>query len=109
MKVSQLAVEGEAEPFPLAAVPSLEWLGIVAVIGSAGGVADMADGGPARVLPHDAVVLGLVVVAEGLDHGTDLLVGVQKLFSAWIVGREPRRELAPVLQIELHAGHESGY
>ena len=49
-EVGQLAVEGEAEPLPLAAVMPLERLGVAAVVGAAGGVADVADGGPARVL-----------------------------------------------------------
>ena len=78
-EVGELAVEGEGEPFPLAAVVPLERLGVAAVVGAAGGVADVADGGPARVLVHDAFVLGLVVEAERLDDGADLLVGVEEL------------------------------
>ena len=107
-EVGQLAVEGEAEPFPLAAVMPLERLGIAAVVGAAGGVADVADGRPAGVLPHDAVVLGLVVEAEGLDDGADLLVGVEELFALGIVGGEAGRELAAVLQVEQHPRHQAG-
>ena len=44
--VGELAVEGEREPFPFAAVMPLERLGVTAIIGPAGGVADMADGRP---------------------------------------------------------------
>ena len=33
------------------------------------------------VLLHDAFVLGLVVEAERLDDGADLLVGVEELFA----------------------------
>ncbi len=80
-EVGELAVEGEGEPLPFAAVMALERLGVAAVVGAAGGVADMADGGPARELLHDAFVLGLVVEAEGLDDGADLLVGVEDLFA----------------------------
>ena len=50
-EVGQLAVEGEGEPLPLAAVMPLERLGVAAVVGAAGGVADVADGGPARRTP----------------------------------------------------------
>ena len=61
---------------------ALEGLGVGAVVVAAGGVADMADGGPAGVLAHDAFVLGLVVEAKRLDDGADLLVGVEN-FSRW--------------------------
>ena len=50
-EVGELAVEGEGEPLPLAAVLPLERLGVAAVVGAAGGVADVADGRPARRTP----------------------------------------------------------
>ena len=84
-EVGELAVEGEAEPFPVAAVMAFERLGVAAVVGAAGGVADVADGGPARVLLHDAVVLGRVVEPERLDHRSDLLVRVDELFAVRVV------------------------
>ena len=52
-EVGELAVEGEGEPLPLAAVAPLERLGVAAAGRAAGGVADVADGGPAGVLLHD--------------------------------------------------------
>ena len=107
-EVGELAVEGEGEPFPFAAVMALERLGVAAVGGAAGGVADVADGGPARELAHDAVVLGLVIEAEGLDDRADLLVGVEQIFALRVEGGEAGGELAAVLQIEQHPRHQAG-
>ena len=104
-EVGQLAVEREAEPFPLAAVMPLERLSIAAVVRAAGGVADVADGRPARVLLHDAVVFGLVIEAEGLDDRPDLAERVDDLFAAGVVGGEPRRQLAAVLHVQEHSRH----
>src|SRR5439155_3980208 len=78
-EVGQLAVEREAEPFPLAAVMPLERLSVAAVVRAAGGVANVANGRPTRVLLHDAVVFGLVIEAEGLDDRPDLPEGVDDL------------------------------
>jgi len=47
--IGELAVEGEAEPLPAAAMMALERLGVAAVGRPTGGIADMTDGGPARV------------------------------------------------------------
>ena len=105
-EVGELAVEGEGEPLPFAAVMPLERLGVAPVVGPAGGVADVADGGPAGELLHDAFVLGLVVEAERLDDGADLLVGVEEFFAARIVGGEAGRQLAAVLQVEQHSRHQ---
>ena len=57
---------------------------------------------------HDAVVLGLVVEAERLDDRADLLVGVEELFAARVVGGEAGGELAAVLQVEQHPRHQPG-
>ena len=85
---------------------ALERLGVAAVVGAAGGVADVADGGPAGVLLHDAVVLGLVVEAKRLDDGADLLVGVEELVAIGIVGGHAGGELAAVLHVEQHPRHQ---
>ena len=66
--VGQLAVEGEAEPLLLLHVVPLERLGVAAVVAAAGGVADMADGGPAGVAPHQAFGLAAVAEAKNLAH-----------------------------------------
>src|SRR5437667_10091255 len=66
----------------------------------------MADGCPAHVLLHNAVVLGLVVEAEGLDDRPNLLKRVDDLFAARVVGGEPRRQLAAVLQVQEHSRHQ---
>ena len=84
----------------------LERLGVAAVVGAAGGVADVADGGPAGVLAHDAFVLGLMVEAKRLDDGADLLVGVEEFFAVGIEGGEAGGELAAVLQVEEHPRHQ---
>src|SRR5208283_1631035 len=96
------------EPLPLAAVVPLERLSVTAIVGAAGGVANMADGGPARVLLHDALVLPLVIEAERLDHSADLAEGVDQPFAMGIVRREAGRQLAAVLQVEQHARHQAG-
>src|SRR5438132_5326079 len=66
----------------------------------------MADGRSPHVLLHDAVVLGLVVEAERLDDRADLLKGVDDLFAARVIGGEPRRQLAAVLQVQEHSRHQ---
>ncbi len=105
-KVGQLAIEGEGEPFPFTTMMALERLSIAAVVGAAGGVANVADGGPARVLAHDAFVLGLMVETKRLNDGADLLERVEELFAAWVERREAGGELAAVLQVEQQARHE---
>ena len=50
-EVGQLSVEGESEPFPFAAMMAFERLGVTLIVGSTGGVADVADGCGARPGP----------------------------------------------------------
>src|SRR5262249_23681599 len=95
-------------PFPFAAVLPFKRLGVAAIVGAARGVANMANGGPARVLAHDAVVLGLMAKTERLDDRADLLVSVEQFFAVRVVRREAGGQLATVLQIEQDAGHEAG-
>src|SRR5206468_2771590 len=66
-EVGELAVEGEGEPFPLPPVPVHERLGVAAAGRPAGGVAGVADGGPAGELLHGGGVLGRVVEPERLE------------------------------------------
>ena len=78
-EVGQLAVEGEAEPLSFCSVMPLERLGVAAVVGAAGGVADMADGRPAGVFLHQAFVLAAMVEPEHLDDAPQLFVRVDHL------------------------------
>src|SRR5262249_29557667 len=89
-EVRKLAVESQPKPFPFAAVLPFERLGVAQVVGAAGCVTHMADGGAAGVLAHDIVVFRMMIEAEGLDHGADLLVGIENALAARIVGRETR-------------------
>ena len=66
----------------------------------------MADGRASGVLTHDAIGLGLLIETKRLDHGADVLVGVEQLFAARVEGREAGGKLAAVLQIEEQARHE---
>src|SRR5262249_14641410 len=100
-----LPVESNSEPFPFAAVVALKGLSKSPIIGAAGGIADVADGGSARVLFHDTVVLGLVIEPEGLDNRADLLVRVENLVALGIERAEARRQLAPILQVQQQPGH----
>src|SRR5262249_10184090 len=90
-EICELAVEGDAEPFPLAAVLPRERLSIAAVVRSAGRVAHVANGGAAPVLAHDALVLGLVVHAEGFDDRSNLLVGIEEFLAMRVVRAEAGR------------------
>ncbi len=105
-EIGELTIEGHREPFPFAAMRTFKRLSIGPVIGTTGRIAHVADGGPARVLLHDAVVLGLMVQAKCLDDRADLLVGIQDLAAAGIIGRKARGQLAAILQIEQQPGHK---
>src|SRR5207237_9374523 len=75
-------------------------------VAAAGGVADVADGGPPGKFAHDAFELRLMVEAEGLDDRADLLEGVEDLVAAGIVGGEASRQLTAVLQVEQDPWHQ---
>ncbi len=74
--VGQLPIEGETEPLVLLDMLPLEGLGAAAIVGAAGGVADVADGGPARVFLHQALVLAAMVEPKNLADIPQFLVGV---------------------------------
>ena len=106
--VGQLAVEGEAEPLVLLDVVPLERLGVAAVVGPAGGVADVADRRPAGVFLHQALVLGPMVHAEDLADRADFLVGVDQLVAMGMIGGHAGRQLAAVLDVQQHPRHQAG-
>ena len=97
IKVGQLAVESDTEPFPFATVMAFKRLSEGTVVAAAGGVANVTDGCPALEFTHDRFVLGPVVEAERLDDAADLPVGVEDFIALEIVGREPGRQLTTVL------------
>ncbi len=78
MIVGQLPVEGEAEPLVLLDVVAFEGLGVAAVVLAAGGVADVSDRRPARILLHQALELAAMAEAEDLAHAAHVLVGVDE-------------------------------
>src|SRR5262249_5068769 len=96
------------KPFPFTAMMALERLSVTAIIGAAGSIADMADGRTPSVLLHDAVVLGQVVEAESLDDGADLLVSIENLLAAGVVGAEAGGKLAAVLKVQEDSWHQAG-
>ena len=44
-----------------------------------------------------------------IRHAADLLVGIDQLRGVFIVARETRCELAPVLQVDQHIRNQLGY
>ena len=107
--VGQLAVEGETEPLVLLDVVPLEGLGVTAVLRPAGRIADVADGRPARVLVHQALVLGPMAHAEDLGDRAHLLVGVDQLAAVRIEGGDAGGQLAAVLDVQEHPRHQAGW
>ena len=107
--IRQLAVERETEPLVLLDVGALEGLGIVAIIQPAGGIADMADRGPAVKFLHQALVLSPMVHAKNLANRADILIGADKLFAMGVIGRHAGRQLAAVLDVQQHPRHEAGH
>ncbi len=103
--IGQLAVEGETEPFVLLDVVPLEGLGVAAVLGAAGGVADVSNRRPAGVFLHQALVFRPMTHAKDLGDRADFLVGVDQLASQGIVGGHSRGELAAVLDVQEHPRH----
>ena len=77
--VGQLPVEAEREPLVLLQMLPLERLGIVQVLGPAGGVAHVADRRPAGVLLHQALELAAVAHAKDFADAAQVLVGVEEL------------------------------
>ena len=106
--VGQLPVEGEAEPLVLLDVVALEGLGVAAVVLAAGGVADVADGRPAGILLHQALVLAAMAQPEDLADVAHVLVGVDQLIAVGIVGGHAGRQLAAVLDVQQHPRHQPG-
>ena len=85
---------------------ALEGLGIALVVGPAGGVADVADGGGAVLPAHDLLELLLEVQAEPLGHRPEFLVRGQDRLAGRVVARHPRGELPPVLHVQKHPGDQ---
>ncbi len=104
--VGKLPVAAEGEPFVDAAVLPLEGLGIRAVIGAAGGVAHVADGGAAPAMRQNVRRLAAVPQPEGLVDRADLLVGDQEAPAGRVVARHPGGELAAHLHVEEQPGDE---
>ena len=107
--IGQLAIEAEGEPLPLLDVGPLERLGVAAILGPAGRIADMADRRRAGVLIHEPLIDAPMAHPEHLAHAPDILMGGEKLVAIGIPGRHSGRELAAVLDVEEHPGHEPGH
>ena len=105
--IRQLPVEPEGKPFPLLDMRPLERLGIAAVLGAAGGITDVADGGPTGVLRHQSLVLAAVAEAKHLADAADVLDRGEQLAAVRIPDGHPGRELAAVLDVEEHPRHET--
>ena len=107
--VGQLAVEREAEPLVLLQMMPLERLSVAAVVRPAGGVADVTDARATGVLVHQLVALQPMGQAENFGDGADLLVSVDQLIAVGIVGRDARRQLSAILDVQQHAGQQARY
>ena len=103
--VRQLAVEGKAEPLVFLQMVPFKRLCVAAVVCSAGGIADVADGRPARVFPHHCLCFGPMGEAEDLADAAGFFVGVDQLGLVRMVARQARGKLAPVLDVEQHPRH----
>ena len=104
--VGQLAVEAEAEPFVFLQMVPLERLGVAEVVGPAGGIPHMPDGGAARVFLHQAFVLAAMAHPKDFGDAADLFVGVDQLIAIGIEDRHAGGELAAVLDVEQHSRDE---
>ena len=104
--IGQLPIEGKAEPLmPLQMMP-LEGLGVAPILGPAGGIADVADRGPAGVFVHQAFALAAMAKAKDLADAPQFLVGVDQLVALGIERRHAGRKLAAILNIQQHPRHQ---
>ena len=99
-------LKAKAEPLVLLDMMPLERLGVAAVVGPAGGVADVADGGHADVLLHQRFILAAVVEAKNLGDRADFLMGIDQLLAMRIEGGHARGKLPAVLHVQQHPRHQ---
>ena len=107
--VGKLAVEREGKPLGLAAVVSLERLCIVSIVAAAGCVADVADRQRAVDPLHDRLEFLAMIEAKRLGDRAHFLVGLDQRTAVGPKTAHPRGELAAVLHVQQHPGHQSGH
>ena len=101
--IGDIAVESDGEPFPHPPVDTLERLGQIVILSTAGRVARVTDGRRSGVLVHQAVVLVGLIEVEDLLHRSQILVSLQDPVPGGIVGTETGAQLTPILQVEERA------
>jgi len=81
---------------------------ITAVIGAAGGVANVTDGGSSVVLFDELLGFFFTAETENFIHSADVFMGTDELLSLGIVARHSSCELASILNIKEQAWNQSG-
>ena len=104
--IGQLAVETKTEPLVFVDVLALKGLSVVPVVLAAGRVPHMSDGCRADKLLHDRFVLAAMREAKDLADRTDVFVGFEQQRPFGVVAGHSSSQLAPVLNVLQHPGHE---
>src|SRR5262245_3274763 len=92
--VGDIAVEAKCEPLPLAAVLTLERLGVLSIVAAARGVTDVTDAGAAAIAVHDVAKLGRIGKRQAKDvrHAAHVLVSVEDFRLVLVVARDTSSE-----------------
>ena len=106
--VRKLSIEGEGKPLGLAAMVSLEGLGVGPIVAAARCVADVADGERAVDALHDGFEFLAMIQTKGLGDGADILVGLDERAAIGTKAAHARGELAAILHVQEHAGNQPG-
>ena len=104
--VGQLAVKTKTEPFVFVDVLALKGLSVVPIVLAAGRIPHVSDGCRADKLLHDRFVLAAMREAKDFADRSDVLVGFEQQRPLGVVAGHSRSQLAPVLNVLQHPGHE---
>ena len=107
--VGELAVEGEGKPLGLAAVVSLEGLGVGSIVAAAGCVANVADRERAVDPLHDRLELLAMIEAKRFGDRAHLLVGLDQRAAVRAKAAHAGGELAAVLHVQQHSRDQPGH
>ena len=104
--VGQLAVETKTEPLVFVDVLALKGLSVVPIVLAAGRIPHVSDGCRADKLLHDRFVLAAMREAKDFADRSDVLVGFEQQRPLGVVAGHSSGQLAPVLNVLQHPGHE---
>src|SRR5262249_16771174 len=77
-------------------------LRVISRVAAARGIANVADGGAARILVENLLGLVAAIQAKRLGDHSDLFVGLEDQFVIGIEGREAGGELPAILHVKQH-------